>query len=122
MKALVRVFMCATFLLAACETAPQMRKNGEMQEVTVTVWQWNFDPSVIYSRAGERIRIKAHSLDVEHSLTCEELGIDERIPARGGPMKEFEVTVSNPGTFVFLSNLPSGPARGRMMLKIIATR
>lgn len=49
--------------------------KGVDREITVDAKMFEFNPSVIKVKEGERIRLKVNSLDVEHSIYIPELEI-----------------------------------------------
>lgn len=89
------------------------------QLVEVQAWQWGFAPEVVRVRAGVPVRIRAESLDVAHSLLCEEMGLDLRVPAKGTGLGEIVFTPERPGEYVIRCGVDCGPARSRMTMTMI---
>ena len=84
MKKIVVVIM-VLFFVVLLFLLPIILKNninasvvneGYDREITIDAKMFEFNPSVIKVKEGERIKLKINSLDVEHSINIPELGID----------------------------------------------
>ncbi len=49
--------------------------NKNVREITVDAKMFEFNPSIIKVKEGERVRLKVNSLDVEHSIYIPELDV-----------------------------------------------
>ena len=67
--------------------------NGKVREITIDAKMFEFNPSIITVKEGEKIRIKMNNLDVEHSIYIPEL--DVHIHDEG------EFVAGKKGTFIF---------------------
>ncbi|RMH56998.1 MAG: hypothetical protein D6679_07680 [Candidatus Hydrogenedentota bacterium] len=98
-----------------------------VREVNLTAWQWGYEPARITVRKGTILRLRARSLDVEHTLTNRALGIDLVIPARkegeekGPEAGPIEIPATVPGTYAFTCHASCGPARSRQIFKLVVT-
>jgi len=80
--------------------------NGNVREITVDAKMFEFNPSIIKVKEGERIRIKINSLDVEHSINIPEL--DVHIHDEG------EFVATKKGTFDFYCHSYCGSGHENM--------
>lgn len=117
-----KVFIALTALLfvsvVACQTAPARQATG-IYEIDFTAWQWGYDPGLLTVPSGSTVRLNVHSLDVAHTLTNDELGIDAYIPPRGEGPREVAFTVRMPGTFEFRCTADCGPGKGRQKFRLV---
>src|SRR3989344_3938507 len=80
--------------------------NGNVREIIVDAKQFEFNPSIIKVKEGERVRIKINSLDVEHSIYIPEL--DAHIHDEG------EFVATKKGTFDFYCHSYCGSGHENM--------
>ncbi len=80
--------------------------NGNVREITIDAKMFEFNPSVINVKEGERIKIKINSLDVEHSINIPEL--DVHIHDEG------EFVATKKGTFDFYCHSYCGSGHDAM--------
>lgn len=106
-------------LALGCAPAAVRMDPAGRQIVTVQAWQWGYEPAEVSVRAGHPVVLRAESLDVAHSLVSEELGLDLRIPARGGGVGEAVFTPDKPGEYTLRCLADCGPARARMTMTLI---
>lgn len=114
------VSVFSVVFLSACATDPAMQPPlvRGAREIEVTAWQFGYDPRYIQVQQGDRIRFVCSSLDVAHTLTSKELGVNIAIPPRGADSVEFEF-VPPLGDYIFHCEAPCGPARSLMKLRMI---
>lgn len=114
---IIIVFLSIIFI-SACAAGPE--PMGErIIEMNIKAWQWGYSPNLIRVREGDILRLNIISLDVEHSLTCPELGVDFAIPPRGSEPVHLEFQARARGDYLFHCNKPCGPGKERMHLRLI---
>jgi cytochrome c oxidase subunit 2 len=59
---------------------PTGRIENGVRVIQLQARQFEFAPDPVVVRAGERVRIEAVSMDVEHGLSIPDYGIDRKIP------------------------------------------
>ena len=80
--------------------------NSNVREITVDAKMFEFNPSIIKVKEGERVRIKINSLDVEHAISIPGLGID--IHGEG------EFVAEKKGNFTFSCHIYCGSGHENM--------
>jgi len=80
--------------------------NGNVREIVVDAKMFEFNPSIITVKEGEKIRIKMNNLDVEHSIYIPEL--DVHIHDEG------EFVAGKKGTFIFYCHSYCGSGHENM--------
>ena len=91
--------------------------NQQVREIEMTAMQWQFNPSVIRVKQGERVRIRIKSTDVAHGFAIREYNINEVI--RGGEEKVIEFVADKKGEFIFYCSVPCGVGHANMRGKLI---
>jgi len=74
----VIIFISLIFLLIfnfKSVTIAKVIDNGNVREIVVDAKMFEFNPSIIKVKEGEKIRIKMNNLDVEHSIYIPELDV-----------------------------------------------
>jgi len=125
MKWMVMVALLG-MVLAACTTPTADTTNGEPQntqatvarEISVTAFQWGFEPSTITIKKGERVRITFTSKDVPHGVLLPELGIETPPFAPGNP-QTIEFTADKTGTFTYSCSVYCGDGHRGMTGQIV---
>jgi nitrite reductase (NO-forming) len=74
------------------------------QTISVKAFSFGFSPSTIRLTQGQRLTLELTSLDVAHTFTVDELGID--IGVDGGETKSIEYTPDQVGEFEFYCSIP----------------
>lgn len=105
-------------LICSCAAVPEPIAPT-IKEFNLKAWQWGYSPNIITVNENDIVRLKLISLDVEHSLTCKELGIDISIPQKGSEPVVFEFQPKKRGDFIFYCNKQCGPANSSMKLRMI---
>ncbi|MBI2866301.1 MAG: cupredoxin domain-containing protein [Chloroflexi bacterium] len=118
MKELLRPVAVVLVLLAACEGAapptgmptavPPTR--GKPGEVAVTARYASFTPSAITVKQGESVTLTLTSVDIGHTFTIEELGIN--IPVGAGQTVTREIKVDRSGSYTFYCSVIGHRAAG----------
>ena len=80
--------------------------NGKVREITIDAKMFEFNPSIITVKEGEKIRIKMNNLYVEHSIYIPEL--DVHIHDEG------EFVAGKKGTFIFYCHSYCGSGHENM--------
>jgi len=92
---IVAIFIIIVLLLVNLKTDihANVVNEGNIREIIIDAKMFEFSPSVIEVKEGERIRLKINSLDTEHGLSIPELGIETH--------DEVEFVADKKGTFDF---------------------
>ena len=85
--------------------------------VAVTARQFEFDPSTIVVRQGEKVRLEVTSEDVTHGIGIEAYDIDQLLPP--GETKEIEFTADKTGTHHFHCSIYCGKGHNEMHGELI---
>lgn len=120
MKRRLLVVFAAALLALSCHSTEEILspRTLPLKEVEVTAWCWGYDPAYVAVWRGQPVRLRVKSIDVEHTLTCEKLGIDLKIPARGGAEQVVEFTIKEIGDYYFICQADCGPARSRQIFRL----
>lgn len=86
------------------------------QTVSVKAFSFGYSPSTIRLTRGERIILEITSLDVDHTFTADDLGID--LSVKGGETISIEYTPKVSGEYEFYCSVP-GHREAGMVGKII---
>jgi heme/copper-type cytochrome/quinol oxidase subunit 2 len=103
----------------ACAPTPVKSDAHGRQIVEIRAWQWNYSPQTVRVRARVPVLVRAESLDVEHTVSSESLGLDLRVPAKGQGIGEIVFTPEKPGEYTLRCHADCGPARSRMTMMMI---
>lgn len=87
------------------------------QTVSVKAFSFGFSPSTIRLTQGQRLTLELTSLDVAHTFTVDELGIN--ISVEGGETKSIEYTPDQTGEFEFYCSIPGHREAGMVGTLII---
>ena len=101
------------FCLAAQEAAPA----GPPREIQMTAKKYEFSPSTLSVKKGERVRLIITALDKDHGIKIEALGI-EQILKKGVPTT-VEFAADKAGEFPFQCSKFCGFGHGKMKGKLI---
>lgn len=91
-------------------------ENG-VRVVELKASQYKFAPDPIVVKKGERVRLKAKSLDVGHGISIPEFNLNLAIPAGKESVGEF--TADKEGTFTSYCSVYCGSGHGKMQGKLI---
>ncbi len=90
-----------------------------VHEIKVTARNWEFSPSSIEVKKGEKVRLLVTSVDVPHGFSVPEYQINERLD----PGKEVavEFTAEKTGEFTAFCSVFCGAGHSKMRGKIVVT-
>ncbi|MBI4463053.1 MAG: cupredoxin domain-containing protein [Acidobacteria bacterium] len=88
-----------------------------VKEIRVTAKKYEYNPSEIHVRAGERVRLILTALDRTHGFQIEELDINEKIFKDKETVIEF--VAPTPGTYPFKCSVRCGWRHPWMKGKLI---
>jgi cytochrome c oxidase subunit 2 len=119
MKALFVLFV---LLFAGCtqDTTEQetvKETTGNVVEINMTAKQFEFDPSTITVKKGDKVKLTITSTDVVHGFGLSAYGIDERVEP--GEEVEIEFTADKAGEFTYVCTVYCGTGHNTMSGKLI---
>jgi cytochrome c oxidase subunit 2 len=77
-----------------------------VKEFTVTAKNWEFAPSSITVKKGDRVRLKITSVDVAHGLALTDFNVSVHVEP--GQTQTVEFVADKVGTFTFFCNVFCG--------------
>ena len=89
------------------------------KEIKMEAKQYEFLPSVITVKKGEKVRLVITSMDVAHGVGSAELNFNVRVPA--GETRNVEFTPNKVGEFMFRCSTFCGSGHSSMTGKIVVT-
>jgi cytochrome c oxidase subunit 2 len=95
-------------------TAPM---TSDAHEITMTAKKYEFAPSTITVKKGERVKLTITALDREHGFKLEAFGIDQKLKKGEATVVEFEADKA--GTFPFECSKFCGFGHGKMKGKLV---
>lgn len=85
------------FVFAENEAAVEF--TGEIKEFDIVAKQFSFEPGIIEVSEGDLVRINIKSIDVVHSISIPDFGVNEKLFP--GKDVEFEFVADKVGEFGF---------------------
>lgn len=86
---------------------------GDLREVVFEAYKYVFAPDPLVVRAGERVRLKVKSRDVEHGMIIPEVNLSSPMPL--GKHKKLEFTApAKPGRYPIFCSVFCGSGHGSM--------
>ena len=82
---------------AAASNGGQESNTAASKIIDIVAGNWEFEPSTITLKKGEKVVLRIRSADVAHGFAVDELGLNVNIPA--GQTVEVEFTPDKAGTF-----------------------
>ena len=98
------IFISGIFLLK--KNTKDSSDNESIREIVINAKSFEFEPSNVTIKEGEKVRIKINSLDTKHTIFIPELGIKIE--------DEKEFIVNKKGTFSFSCSTYCGEGHGMM--------
>ena len=94
-------------------------KSSSVKEIEMTARRWEFEPSVITVKEGERLRliIKSRDLDVTHGFSISAFNINRNLEP--GKEEIIEFVANKKGSFTFACSVFCGSGHGSMKGKLI---
>ncbi len=92
---------------------------SEARVIEVSVKNWEFAPSVITVKKGEKVTLKLVGKEGIHGLAIPGLNIN--ISAKAGETVTVNIPTDTAGEFSFFCSIPCGPGHESMTGKIIIT-
>jgi cytochrome c oxidase subunit 2 len=93
----LRVMLAAAAALSA--SAPRIPAQTAVNEIKVTARKYEFSPSVIKVRSGDRVRLVITAVDHDHGFKLAAFQIGR--PLKKGEQTAVEFTADQAGTFPF---------------------
>jgi cytochrome c oxidase subunit 2 len=103
--------------LADVPLAARQAAASGVHEFTVTAKQFEFDPSVITVKKGEKVRLMITAIDHNHGFKLEAFDIDQ-VLKKGDPTL-IEFTAAKAGTFEFKCSVYCGKGHRKMKGKLV---
>ncbi|MGM0442408.1 MAG: cupredoxin domain-containing protein [Elusimicrobiota bacterium] len=108
----------------AAESMGEARFSGTfkdgVREISMSAYQFAFDPDEVLVKKGEKVRLVVKSTDVTHGIAIEDLDIDRKLPP--GEEVVIEFTPQKSGTLHFHCSVYCGSGHGRMHGEIIVKK
>jgi len=105
-----------TFLAGTALAAGQAPSSG-YHEFTMTAKNYEFDPSVITVKKGEKVRLFITATDRDHGINIQGYDIDQVL--KKGATATIEFTASKAGTFEFKCSVYCGMGHHKMKGKLV---
>lgn len=115
-----------SFPAAAETSAPGESGNAEgkaaapdlnVKEFSMVARQWEFVPSQIRVKEGDKVVLNIKNGDVAHGFAIFEFNVNERLQA--GEAKTIEFTADKKGEYVFFCSVPCGKGHKDMKGRLI---
>ncbi len=95
-------------------------QGGEVREFKMTAKKYQFDPSVITVKQGDKVRLVITATDRDHGFKLDEYGINQKLKKSDPASIEF--TADKPGTFTFRCSEFCGLGHPRMKGKLVVEK
>ena len=115
---LVLVLVCGFILLSSTQTPTQTSPtnsdgNKEVVDYTLELKSFSFSPDQMNAEPGETIKVKLKSIDMAHTFTLTELGINETINAGESKTVQIKIPLNAGGkTYEFHCTMPGHQQSG----------
>ena len=93
--------------------------SDSVKEFTIIAKNWDFEPSTITVKKGDKVKIMVKSIDVPHGLAL--LAFNVNVYLDPGKEQTVEFTADKVGTFTFFCNVFCGSGHSAMRGKLIVT-
>lgn len=93
------------------ETAPKV------VEINMIARQWEFEPSTITVKKGDKVRLNIRNIDVTHGFAIFEFGVNERLAP--GKTTTVEFIADKKGEYIFFCSVQCGKGHSDMKGKLI---
>ncbi len=105
-------FLCLVCFVIGCR-----KETGPAEHITVVMKKYNFEPSVIRVRAGQRVVIDVTTADVQHGFDIPELGIKE--PVQPGRTTTIAFVAPAKGEYKVTCGVICGPHHDEMLARLV---
>lgn len=109
--------------LALLAAGPAPRAQEPPRVIEVTAKRYDFEPSTVEVRQGERVTLRVRSADRLHGFGIENFGIAAEVP-RGGEPVDIELVATEAGTFPIICTEDCGRGhddmRGTLVVRAVA--
>jgi len=98
-------------------TSTSTTTSGSVKEFSMIAKKWQFDPSVINVKQGDKVRLKIKSIDVAHGFSLLDFNVNENLE----PGKEItvEFVADKKGEFTFFCSVFCGVGHIGMKGKLV---
>lgn len=93
------------------------KEEASVRVISVTASNWEFSPSTITAKKGERVTIRISGDEGIHSFLSEELGLNVKL--NPGETKDIILDTSVAGSFSFRCGVPCGDGHKEMKGTIV---
>jgi len=90
---------------------------SNVKEFDITAKRWDFTPSTITVKEGDKVKLNIKDIDVTHGFTLFEFGVSERLTP--GKTTTVEFTADKKGEYTFFCSVPCGKGHGGMNGKLV---
>ena len=112
MKILAGIVLLLAFALAVIAQEPLKPPEPPVREIKVSAKKYEYAPSEIRVKQGERVRLLITATDRKHGFQIEALGIKTELPS--GKETAVEFTAPKPGAYEFKCSVRCGWRHGSM--------
>ena len=91
--------------------------TGDVKEFTITASKWQFEPSKIVVKKGDRVKLHITSTDVKHGFGISEYDINEDLPV--GQTADVQFIADKSGSFMFYCSVFCGAGHGSMRGELV---
>ena len=102
-----------TGLNVGIDTNPTTEIQQKTAEIQIIAKKWEFSPSTITVKKGQKVKLSINSIDVDHGIAIPEFDISDTLAE--GKTTIIEFTPDKTGTFTFFCNVFCG--RGHKDMK-----
>ncbi len=99
------------------KTPPPIKPTGETKEFNIVAKKWEFNPSTIIVKRGDKVKITLLSSDISHGFAIPEYNINQEI--NPGKTTTVEFFADKVGTFSFYCSIPCGKSHLQMIGQLI---
>jgi cytochrome c oxidase subunit II len=114
------VLLAGLFMMAPPAFAAGKPQAGEVHEIKMTAKKYQFDPSVITVKQGEKVRLVITATDRDHGFKLDEYGINQKL--KKGDPATIEFTADKPGTYTFRCSEFCGMGHLKMKGKLVVEK
>ena len=115
----VLLFGCSGQASGSVNTPPPAGGSGKTIEIQMTAKQFEYSPSTITVKKGDRVKLLITSQDVTHGFSLPDFGVSATIEP--GKTTTVEFTADKAGTFEFRCNVFCGTGHPNMKGTLVVT-